>query len=886
MLGIPIPESDCFFPGEHYTIRDPRMVEYVKDNKEAISQGAAAVFFKEKEKPLDEFLTFDKSEEELKAFWPAYTHHFATHCEIEILEGPITEVVLTGVARKAVVSYNIQRDHKRVLVDWRALTKLHPRILTLIRDLLDEVKDRWPNDERAQNHKRAVEAIKDLDPISAREIIFRIASVFVENRLEFFKESKTYIQVGILNKLIGADDTTEASAGEDSEDDWNIERFHGSDKARKLVAKELQRYQRMQQGSQEAANIATWLDVVFSLPLGTAAEVVDDISVVKQVMNETHYGLDGVKREVLEHWLAAKHSSKSLGGVFLFDGPRGTGKAQPLHSLILTPTGWIEMGDVEIGDAVCTPGGGTATVEGIFPQGWKHTYKLSVEGGGSALACREHLWEVSTGPNEFDDDCSLEVISTEEMIERMEDGEEFWLPLSLPAELHTDEDLPLDPYALGLLLASGSFRSTVYFRSPDMELHEWFQGYCREMGCNVTTEYAQKTNMLRSSPRRKGNLGENPFRIALKEVDLWGVRQDRSHIPRRYLYAAVEARQALLQGICDSSAGTYVDAAGTHLLLEERPALVWSVKELISSLGGRSTVKNGELVFRLPIGLDAPFRLKRLLCDYEYDKQSLWGGPKIVDVVQHFQQQCQCIKLDDQRNMYITNDWIPTHNTVLAKSIARALGREAVVISMGGVSDPNYLNGTQRMYVGAQPGRVIQALREAETRNLVIIFDEIDKCMASHRGDPRSVLLELFDPNQVQQFRDKYVEFPVDLSQVMFICTSNHINQISAPLLDRMTVFKFKQYPRKDRYEIAKRFMTPLVEEMLEYKLDISDDVFTLLSKKEDLRQIEKDLKKIYYHYLFEDKANDNPPPSPLGAQHVRSLIRAPIGKKPVGFGS
>lgn len=123
--------------------------------------------------------------------------------------------------------------------------------------------------------------------------------------------------------------------------------------------------------------------------------------------------------------------------------------------------------------------------------------------------------------------------------------------------------------------------------------------------------------------------------------------------------------------------------------------------------------------------------------------------------------------------------------TTFAKSIAAALGRKFVSLSLGGVNDSSFLKGHRRTYVGAYPGRIIAALKEAGTNNPVILLDEIDK-MGRGQGDPRSELLEVLDPSQNSSFIDNFMEFPVDLSGVMFICSANYLTNISRPLLDRM----------------------------------------------------------------------------------------------------
>lgn len=220
--------------------------------------------------------------------------------------------------------------------------------------------------------------------------------------------------------------------------------------------------------------------------------------------------------------------------------------------------------------------------------------------------------------------------------------------------------------------------------------------------------------------------------------------------------------------------------------------------------------------------------------------------------------------------------------TSLGASIARAMGRKFTRMSLGGVRDEAEIRGFRRTYVGAMPGRIVQTMRRVESRNPVIMLDEIDKLGRDFRGDPASALLEVLDPEQNSEFRDHYLDVPFDLSEAIFITTANELDPIPRPLLDRMEIIELSGYTEREKLQIAKQYLVPRQNEengLFPNEVTFTDDALIKIiqdyTREAGVRSLERQIGKVA-RKIVTKIAEGTKPPVTVTPEKARELLSHP----------
>lgn len=399
--------------------------------------------------------------------------------------------------------------------------------------------------------------------------------------------------------------------------------------------------------------------------------------------------------------LDAKTGGLHKGELTLLAGRPGMMKAQPLSSKIRTPNGWITMGGVKIGDEVESIDGEKSIVTGVFPQGAKQVFKIVFSDGRATRACADHLWRVF-----YRDWDAPRIISTSEiikMLDRKRYRRRLWVEMPLPRkEQKSSSNLPIDPWVLGALIGDGNFtKNRLRFTSASQETISRLRERIPDVMKLVEEKGSPYSWCINMKKREGGKTSE--LRDALRGLGLYGLKSYQKFIPADFLNASYADRLSLLNGLLDTDGSVQKNSTIRYWTSSE--ILAENVQELARSLGAWCSCasyqpsypylgkkKLGRTAYRLTICHPFPRELFRLSAKRErsYEFQAARKMPVIERVSEDGYEDCQCISVSHPTHLYLTDDYVVTHNTGVALNFTRELCAEKVHRATGEIIKPAY----------------------------------------------------------------------------------------------------------------------------------------------------------------------------------------------------
>ena len=386
---------------------------------------------------------------------------------------------------------------------------------------------------------------------------------------------------------------------------------------------------------------------------------------VKAMNDEQHFVLDALTDPKIK--------------LVTITGKAGTGKSQPLSEPVLTPEGYVNMGSVKKGDYVIGSDGKPTMVESIHPQGELEIFEVEFSDGSSTRCSEDHLWDTRTSL-ERDQKKDFSTKTTKDIMNTLLYGKlskkNHSIPMVKPVDSFTNDGITVSPYLLGFLLGDGHFGNNMYFSTADEEVVDTLGELLPETDTIVkVSDYDYRIK------RKVRNNSKSKTLSDILDLGLGDVRSDNKFIPNNYLFSSLDTRISILQGLLDSD-GTLDYRTGYNVTFSSTSEeLTTGVMTLVQSLGGTAIIKNrytnytykgvkkaGKLSYRISIKLPKeinPFKLKRKASTYIPNKK--YTPIRYITKVSPVGiEECQCIKVDAKDSLYVTNNFIVTHNTLLA----------------------------------------------------------------------------------------------------------------------------------------------------------------------------------------------------------------------------
>jgi len=510
----------------------------------------------------------------------------------------------------------------------------------------------------------------------------------------------------------------------------------------------------------------------------------------------------------------------------LLSGVQGSGKAQPLHSNILTPTGWKKMGDVAVGDEVVTPTGGVAKVQQIFPQGEKDIFTVTFHDGATAECCLDHLWECYFVDKWDSRKATKHVIDTRSIISLLNKQQKsstkfnISVPLIVPTNT-TDKELSVDPYLLGVFLGDGSLCSpTPKLTTIDSQIINECTGRLKD-GYKLTQikNTIKEFHLINENRTNFGGsvgISENHYTAYFRSVGLYKKRSHEKFIPTEYKTSSVQQRWELIRGLMDTD-GTISKTGNSVSYTTVSSVLAHDMQEVLWSLGCTCSITTrtptyvykgnklqGKLAYTLHInhndGTSQFFHLERKKSRgidtfaADHNRGNIQLRRRIVSVEHTSTEEAQCILIDDKDHLYVTDNYVVTHNTTLAQIMVHEMGIDETDILTLNASDENSVDVIRDKIKG-----FISTFAMGKFK--IVHLEEADYITGAGQGVMRRLMEEYADVSR-------------------FILTCNYENKIIPAIKSRCQQFRFKSPDRDDVTEYAAKV---LISEHIKFEIDLLD---------------------------------------------------------------